>query len=441
MSAPLEKTRTPGVFRRGSRYVVAYRDENGRQRKRSARTYDDARLLKSKLVAAVADGEHNPLSRVKFAVYAREWVARYQGKGRRGFREGTRDDYRRDLDRYIIPFFDGRLRRTIEQITPRDVANFVAVLCDETAQGERVALERRAAQAMKDGVPVSSIEMPAEIEPVHLADATVRRILSPLRACMGSAMAEGLTRSNPTAGVALPARDEQRRIDDGTDEDTDDVKALTTDELVTFLAVAPERHRLLFRLLAATGLRISEAIALRRRDLTLDGDAPQVRVRRAYVKGRMGPPKSKYGRRAIPVDHDLVRELRAHLAASEWCDSDDLVFPALNGEPHHQENLRRRALKPTAEEAGVPWAGFHTLRHTCASRLFAAGRNAVQVQRWLGHHSPAFTMSVYVHLLDGDIGEPLKSTVTASEGGNKVATAATGSARNAIPPVTQKVTD
>ena len=44
---------------------------------------------------------------------------------------------------------------------------------------------------------------------------------------------------------------------------------------------------------------------------------------------------------------------------------------------------------------------------TCASMLFAEGRNAVQVQRWLGHHSPAFTLSTYVHLLDGDLGEPL----------------------------------
>jgi len=39
--------------------------------------------------------------------------------------------------------------------------------------------------------------------------------------------------------------------------------------------------------------------------------------------------------------------------------------------------------------------------------LFAEGRNAVQVQRWLGHHSPAFTLATYVHLLDGDIGQPL----------------------------------
>ena len=66
-------------------------------------------------------------------------------------------------------------------------------------------------------------------------------------------------------------------------------------------------------------------------------------------------------------------------------------------------------LAPTqaAGEADLSWVGFHTFRHTCASLLFAEGRNAVQVQRWLGHHSPAFTLSVYVHLLDEDLGGPL----------------------------------
>jgi integrase len=72
-----------------------------------------------------------------------------------------------------------------------------------------------------------------------------------------------------------------------------------------------------------------------------------------------------------------------------------------------QPNLYRDALKAPREEANLSWVGFHTFRHTCASMLFAEGRNAVQVQRWLGHHSPAFTLSVYVHLLDDDLGEPL----------------------------------
>src|SRR2546430_16716844 len=70
-------------------------------------------------------------------------------------------------------------------------------------------------------------------------------------------------------------------------------------------------------------------------------------------------------------------------------------------------NVRRRVLRPAAEEAGVPWVGFHSFRHTCASMLFERGTNAVQVQRWLGHHSPAFTLSTYVHLLHEDLGEAL----------------------------------
>jgi integrase len=57
-------------------------------------------------------------------------------------------------------------------------------------------------------------------------------------------------------------------------------------------------------------------------------------------------------------------------------------------------------LVPACAEAGVEWASYHTIRHTVASRMFAAGRNAVQVQHWLGHHSAAFRLATYVHLLE-----------------------------------------
>jgi integrase len=99
----------------------------------------------------------------------------------------------------------------------------------------------------------------------------------------------------------------------------------------------------------------------------------------------------------------------------------DLVFTASNGAAVNSGNLRRRVLKPAAEEACVEWVGFHAFRHTCASPLFADGRNAKQVQVWLGHHSAAFTLATYVHLLDGEIGAPLDL-----ESDNKVATDPTG---------------
>ena len=68
-------------------------------------------------------------------------------------------------------------------------------------------------------------------------------------------------------------------------------------------------------------------------------------------------------------------------------------------------NYYSRVYKPAAVKAGVPWATLHTLRHTCATDLFRARKNAKQVQEWLGHHSASFTLDTYIHLLEEDIGE------------------------------------
>jgi hypothetical protein len=74
--------------------------------------------------------------------------------------------------------------------------------------------------------------------------------------------------------------------------------------------------------------------------------------------------------------------------------------------------------QPAREEANLPWVGFHAFRHTCASMPFAEGRNAKQVQVRRGHHSPAFTLASYVHLLDGDIGAPLTLPKGANQSAN-----------------------
>jgi integrase len=164
------------------------------------------------------------------------------------------------------------------------------------------------------------------------------------------------------------------------------------------------RWRLFFWFLAATGLRISEAIAVQWRHLALDESTPHVKVLRALVKGRMGPPKSRHGRREVPLDHALVLALREHRNASEWPEDEGLVFPAGNGSPLMPGNVFRRVLQPAREEACLPWVGFHAFRHTCALMLFAEGRNAVQVQRLARSPLPCVHAC---HLLDGDLGQPL----------------------------------
>ena len=89
-----------------------------------------------------------------------------------------------------------------------------------------------------------------------------------------------------------------------------------------------------------------------------------------------------------------------------------------------------RVLKPAAVRAGIgawvgrparaeSWVGFHTLRHSCATALFRSGWNAVQVQRFLGHSDPGFTLRTYVHLLEDDLPEVPFGTKGGNAGGNQ----------------------
>ncbi|MCB0829161.1 MAG: site-specific integrase [Solirubrobacterales bacterium] len=356
----MQKTRHPGIYKRGSRYAVTYR-VNGRQRWESTKTLKEALQIKRRRESDLDSGEFFEASRETFADYAAEWIERYQGNGRRGFTEPTRDDYRRDLRRYAFPKIGDRPLATI---TPRHIANWIGWLCDEREQGR------------------------------NLADATVGRIVAPVRSCLSTARREGLIRQNPADGAVLPDRP---KIDE-----EEHSKALTREELAAFLRIVRPEWQLMFRFLAATGVRWSELIALRWSDLQLDGGEPHVRIRRAIVRGKAKPPKSRHGRRDVPLSLALADRLRA-----ERGPDDALVFSAENGEPLRQENVRRRVLAPAAEEADVSWIGFHTFRHTRGSLLFAAGKNPKQVQGWLGHHSPAFTLNTYAHLLDEGLGEAL----------------------------------
>ena len=70
MSAKLEKTQTPGIYRRGGRYVVVFRDPQGRQRKRFARTLAEARGSRRRSSPTSPAASTGTLSTVTFAEYA-----------------------------------------------------------------------------------------------------------------------------------------------------------------------------------------------------------------------------------------------------------------------------------------------------------------------------------------------------------------------------------
>jgi integrase len=89
------------------------------------------------------------------------------------------------------------------------------------------------------------------------------------------------------------------------------------------------------------------------------------------------------------------------------CGETELLFRGAQGAALQPGNLRYRVLIPAAHRAGVPWARFHTLRHTCAAMLIDDGASPLRLQRWMGHHSASFTLDTYGHLLRDDLGPHL----------------------------------
>src|ERR1051325_351113 len=173
MAASLEKTRHPGIYKRGGKYVFAYRDGGRKQRWESRRTLEEALRAKRARETDVDRGEHFEASKTAFDEYALDWIKSYQGRGRRGFREETRAEYTADLRNYAIPYFWVQHRRQVGKVTPREIANFIAWLCDPLEQGKA------------------------------LSDARVQNILKPVRAMFATALERGEIRSNPARDVRL----------------------------------------------------------------------------------------------------------------------------------------------------------------------------------------------------------------------------------------------
>jgi integrase len=130
--------------------------------------------------------------------------------------------------------------------------------------------------------------------------------------------------------------------------------------------------RALFLVAAMTGLRLGELRALRWRDV--DWAAQRIRVRRNYVRGAYGTPKSRRSSRSVPLADEPACALDRLYRASRFQGDDDLVFC----EPDTGEPLRDRALarryRRVLKAAGLDTTHrFHDLRHTFGTAMAAAG--------------------------------------------------------------------
>ena len=370
--AKLTKTSTPGIFRRHAKdcagircdcsYVVVWR-HRGKQETETFRTYAEAREAKGNREA----GDKRPVSRIRFEDYFEEWIASYAGRTARGITENSRGLYRRAItDHALKPWKTWKLG----DIEPTDVRNLYGDL-------------------RRHDVSTSGIKL----------------LRAALSALFATAVEDGQLRSNPVAGVRIPAP--MKTVDE-----EEHAKALTRAELALVLAALPEEWRLFFEFLTHSGLRISEAIGLRWEHVDL-GRHPRILVREQLHEGERRALKSRSGRRDVPLAPGMADRLR-ELRRDSYLGDKSPVFSTSTESELSRPNVAGRVLQPAAKAAGltverdgeqVAWVSFHTFRHTCASMLFDQGRNVKQVAEWLGHADPAFTLRTYVHLLDDGVGD------------------------------------
>jgi integrase len=173
---------------------------------------------------------------------------------------------------------------------------------------------------------------------------------------------------------------------------------LTPYQLRLLLENLPEPSKSLVWLLALTGLRIGELLALRWQDLDLN--AGLLRVRRTLYEGHFDEPKTRHSKRTVPLGPKGVAMLR--LRKPETADPDALVFGTQKGTPLCRRNLANRQLATTCKEFGLQGVSWHSLRHAHATLLDSAGTPLGTVQALLGHSSSEITREVYVHSFPAD---------------------------------------
>ncbi|MGZ4030839.1 MAG: site-specific tyrosine recombinase XerD [Tumebacillaceae bacterium] len=234
----------------------------------------------------------------------------------------------------------------------------------------------------------------AELQRNGRATSTISRNLASMRAFYGFMLRDGLIDGDPTTNLESPKI--EKRLP----------KVLTVDEVESLLegpdggSVAGIRDKAMLELLYATGIRVSELVALNISDVNLN-----MGFLKCYGKGskeRIIP----LGTMALKTVSDYVMRSRVKLLRDQ---SEESLF--LN---HHGQRLSRQgfwkiikkyALAARIEKEITP----HTLRHSFATHLLENGADLRSVQEMLGH-ADISTTQIYTHLTKSRLKEVYAKT-------------------------------
>jgi integrase len=240
--------------------------------------------------------------------------------------------------------------------------------------------------------PVKSIT-PSEVETwvagMDKAPNTRGKALQILRSVLDLARRDRIIATNPASDVKPPSMKPERIA-----------RSLPDDELDAVIAAAEEvdeRTAVIVHLMGRCGLRIGEALALRRRDADLEAKMLTVATslsRREGIRPVKGRHREDEGR-VIPIPDDVVDRLRRHFDERAVTNIGGLVVTAPRGGPLPYDRWRSRVWVRITDRLDFEVTP-HDLRRTAATRLFVVDRwGPAEVQAFLGHRDPRMTLGVY----------------------------------------------
>jgi integrase len=310
--------------------------------------------------------EPEVISEPTFHEFASEWIAQRELEG---LAERTIADLRWSLELHLLPALAGY---RLSEITPRVVDRYKV----EKAR-QRQEIEQARMDALARG------ETPSRER--GLSNGSINHTLSDLAQVLETALDYKLVVENAASG-------KRRRL-----KANEPAGAWAEPEqLMALVDAAPSGvRRMVLALLAGTGLRIGEALALRWRHVDLMG-AGTVSVVSS---------KTDAGVRTVDLPAALREDLATWWRETTHDRPDDFVLPTSTGRRHSESNLRRDVLTPAIAKAngelekdGISPVGgitFHSLRKTYASIRFACGDDIVYVAAQGGWKDVRTLMKVY----------------------------------------------
>lgn len=333
------------VSRVNGRFKVRWR-VNGQARSKTFDTLEQATEFRLQIESDVFVGRA-VTERMRLSTWAESWYA-----NRLGLRETTRV---RNLSLYHNHIKHGLGNVFLDDLTTPIIQSFITSLTKKKSGKDK-----------------------------FLAPTTIREIYQELDKCLTAATHARLLRDNPCHGITLPKVEHQ------------DMHFLNQLEVKQLAESIDPRYSALIYVLAYAGLRIGEAAALTPADITDKGIS--VSKSTSEVQGKLitNHPKTKAGRRIIPIPQFIVQTLEDHMSAYPG----DYVFTGRDGGQIRSNVFRQRQFKTARDKINRPELRIHDLRHTAVSFWIDQGVDLLRIKKWAGHTNSTFTLDRYGHLIE-----------------------------------------